>query len=50
MLLPLTLGFRIEQSRLSVQTTVHVGESSSGWVADTLGKCEPGKGKEMKYP
>jgi hypothetical protein len=48
MLFPPTLGFRMEQYLLSVHTTVHVGESGSGWVADTLEDCKPSKG--MKYP
>jgi hypothetical protein len=49
-MLPPTLGFRVELYLLSVQTAVHVGQSGIGWVANTLGECEPGKGKEIKYP
>jgi len=45
-----TLGFRVDQYLLSVQTTFHVGETGSGWVADTWGGCAHGKGKETKYP
>ena len=50
MLLPPTLGFHVEQYLLFVQTTVHAGQSGSGWVAVTLGECEPAKKIELKCP
>ena len=48
MLLPPTLGFRMEQYFLSVQKLVHLGQSDCCWVADTLGEYKPIKGKERK--